>query len=128
MKLTRRQVAAILQKSVATVRRLEGHVLHPRRDARGTHWFESEEIDRLQTEPSITARWASSKWLRERRRTAESSGRCRRPSLRSLLEVCTTLAVTARRGRLARSDEVLVSRDAFDELLDLLAQHADDGP
>lgn len=45
--LTRMQVARRLGKSVATVRRLEGHSLNPVRDGRGIHRFHPEEVERL---------------------------------------------------------------------------------
>ncbi len=45
--MTRRQVAKRLGKSVTTVRKLEGVLLHPRQDARGVHWFDGEEVDAL---------------------------------------------------------------------------------
>jgi len=43
--LTRGQVAKRLGKSVATVRRLEGQALHPRRDARGVLRFDPDEVE-----------------------------------------------------------------------------------
>jgi len=45
--MTRKQVADRLGRSLATVRRLEGHLLHPRRDARGVHHFDRGEVERL---------------------------------------------------------------------------------
>jgi hypothetical protein len=45
--LTRAQVARRLGKSIATVRRLEGDQLHPRRDDAGVYRFDSAEVDRL---------------------------------------------------------------------------------
>ena len=42
--LTRSGVAKLLRRSVATVRRLEGHELFPRRDARGVHRFDESEV------------------------------------------------------------------------------------
>lgn len=43
--LTRGQVAKRLGKSVATVRRLEGRELHPRRDAKGVLRFDPDEVE-----------------------------------------------------------------------------------
>jgi hypothetical protein len=45
--LTRRQVAARLGKSVATVRRIEGVLLAPTRDHRGVHRFIAGDVDNL---------------------------------------------------------------------------------
>jgi len=45
--LTRGQVAKRLGKSIATVRRMEGRELHPRRDAGGVFRFDSVEVDAL---------------------------------------------------------------------------------
>lgn len=45
--LTRAQVADRLGRSVATVRRLEGVVLHPSRGRRGVRLFEADEVDRV---------------------------------------------------------------------------------
>jgi len=46
--LTRSQVARRLGKSVATVRRLEGMELYPRRDWRGVWRFDEAEVGALQ--------------------------------------------------------------------------------
>ena len=48
--LTRMQVARRLGKSLATVRRLEGSVLHPRRDANGIHRFNPAEVEHVAEE------------------------------------------------------------------------------
>ena len=45
--MTRGQVARYLGKSIATVRRIEGHHLHPRRDARGIFRFDRAEVREL---------------------------------------------------------------------------------
>ena len=45
--MTRQQVAKRLGKSVATVRRIEGVLLHPARDARGIRRFGDEEVEEL---------------------------------------------------------------------------------
>jgi hypothetical protein len=45
--MTRKQVALRLGKSVATVRRIEGVLLYPARDARGVHHFDVSEVDAL---------------------------------------------------------------------------------
>jgi hypothetical protein len=42
--LTRSAVAKRLGRSLATVRRLEGHELFPQCDARGVHWFDEAEV------------------------------------------------------------------------------------
>lgn len=43
--MNRRQVAQRLGKSLATVRRIEGVLLHPARDARGVHRFDDQEVE-----------------------------------------------------------------------------------
>jgi len=45
--LTRRQVALRLGKSIATVRRIEGTLLHPSRNGRGTYLFTTHEVEAL---------------------------------------------------------------------------------
>lgn len=45
--LTRSQVARRLGRSLATVRRAEGRVLHPTVDVRGVHRFDAAEVDAL---------------------------------------------------------------------------------
>ena len=45
--LTRSAVAARLGRSIATVRRLEGVHLHPRRDASGVYRFDRDEVEHL---------------------------------------------------------------------------------
>jgi hypothetical protein len=45
--VTRRQVAARLGKSIATVRRIEGELLHPIRNARGVYLFHVHEVEVL---------------------------------------------------------------------------------
>ncbi|HEY0469904.1 MAG TPA: hypothetical protein VGC79_37215 [Polyangiaceae bacterium] len=45
--MTRKQVADRLGRSLATVRRLEGTLLHPQRDARGVHHFDRDEVEGL---------------------------------------------------------------------------------
>ncbi len=45
--MTRGEVARRLGKSIATVRRMEGSVLHPRRDEQGVLRFSSEEVERV---------------------------------------------------------------------------------
>jgi len=45
--MTRKQVAQRLGKSLATVRRIEGVLLHPTQDARGVHRFNCDEVEAL---------------------------------------------------------------------------------
>lgn len=45
--MTRNQVARRLGKSIATVRRIEGVLLHPTRDERGVHHFEPDDVEAL---------------------------------------------------------------------------------
>jgi hypothetical protein len=46
-RVSRRQAAALLGVSVATVRRLEGRELHPQAAADGTYWFDEAEVRNL---------------------------------------------------------------------------------
>lgn len=43
--LTRAGVARRLGRSIATVRRMEGHDLHPTIGVNGVHWFYEDEVD-----------------------------------------------------------------------------------
>jgi hypothetical protein len=61
--LTRGQVAKRLGKSVATVRRLEGRELHPRRDTKGVLRFDPEEVEAV-AEGSVGGSTRSD-WLEE---------------------------------------------------------------
>jgi len=45
--LTRGQVAKRLARSIATVRRIEGTLLHPRTDFRGIRRFDEAEVEAL---------------------------------------------------------------------------------
>ena len=45
--MTRRQVARRLGKSLTTIRRIEGVLLHPHVDSRGVHRFSEDDVDRL---------------------------------------------------------------------------------
>jgi hypothetical protein len=45
--MIRRQVAQRLGKSLATVRRIEGVLLHPIQDAHGVHRFDHEQVETL---------------------------------------------------------------------------------
>ncbi len=67
VQLTRTQVARRLGKSVATVRRLEGRVLFPRRDWRGIHRFDEWEVEGLQRNPERLKQHARSTWFQRER-------------------------------------------------------------
>jgi hypothetical protein len=54
--LTRAQVAKRLGKSIATVRRLEGDRIHPRRDEAGINRFHPAEVDRLAADLRLARR------------------------------------------------------------------------
>ena len=58
--MTRSAVAKRIGKSVATVRRAEGVLLHPTTDHRGVHHFNSEEVAvlvrRIEREPGFLSR------------------------------------------------------------------------
>lgn len=45
--MTRKQVAQRLGKSIATVRRLEGVLLHPTLDSSGKHHFDADDVEAL---------------------------------------------------------------------------------
>jgi hypothetical protein len=52
--LTRGQVAKLLGKSIATVRRLEGHELHPQRDLGGVLRFDEDEVELLARQRAVS--------------------------------------------------------------------------
>lgn len=54
--LTRAQVARRLGRSIATVRRLEGSVLHPTRDHRGVYRFDDAEVAKLARDRRLSPR------------------------------------------------------------------------
>ena len=64
--LTRSQVARRLGKSVATVRRLESRVLHPKRGRSGAWLFDSDDVERLARCPELTRGRGRSKWFERR--------------------------------------------------------------
>ena len=47
LRMTRHKVAERLGKSIAAIRRLEGVLLHPTRDARGVHHFDEDHVEAL---------------------------------------------------------------------------------
>ena len=66
--MTRKQVAQRLGKSIATVRRIEGVLLHPRQDARGVRHFDPRAVEALVKDvakgtvsliPVLPSRWGS---------------------------------------------------------------------
>ncbi|HKO46071.1 MAG TPA: hypothetical protein VJV79_00020 [Polyangiaceae bacterium] len=66
--MTRKQVAQRLGKSIATVRRIEGLLLHPRQDARGVRRFDPRAVEALAKDvaegtvslvPDLPSRWVS---------------------------------------------------------------------
>src|SRR3954463_649143 len=66
--MTRKQVAQRLGKSIATVRRIEGVLLHPRQDARGIRHFDPRAVEALVKDvaegtvsliPDLPSRWVS---------------------------------------------------------------------
>jgi hypothetical protein len=64
--ITRAQVARRLGKSIATVRRLEGHSLHPCVDESGVHRFDPKEVERLRQEKGTPTEPVASAWLQAR--------------------------------------------------------------
>lgn len=59
--LTRSQVAQRLGRSLATVRRLEGTVLHPQQDPQGVHRFDPDEVEAVASHLAETGSvWQSS--------------------------------------------------------------------
>lgn len=73
--LTRSQVARRIGKSIATVRRLEGRVLHPLLGDGDVRLFHESEVERLRDKPGEIARWGRSDWFQRRRaRQARTPG------------------------------------------------------
>jgi hypothetical protein len=60
--LTRAQVARRLGKSIATVRRMEGVLLHPECDSNGVHQFDADDVDSIRSSraPSTARHMAAS--------------------------------------------------------------------
>ena len=125
MKLKRREVAARMRKSIATVRRLEGHVLHPQRDARGTYWFDSEDVERLRERPNRGKEWARSDWLRRRMRSQTDRALHHPAAPQTLLDACEMIAMAARRGRFTSRGDVIIPFEAFSAFLDAIALDVD---
>jgi hypothetical protein len=119
--LTRAGVAKRLQRSIATVRRLEGRELFPWRDARGVHRFNEGEVNALARAlelESVPA--ARGTWLRCRR-----SERSRfKPNLDAQSPVSTQLQGlrTENAALRAEADEL---RRQLSELLALLETFAE---
>lgn len=64
MMLTRSAVAKRIQRSVATVRRLEGNELFPQLDERGVHRFEEAEVEEVRQQLQLgTVHAARGRWL-----------------------------------------------------------------
>lgn len=65
--LTRTEVAKMIGKSVATVRRLEETVLSPKVAENGMRLFYEQDVERLVKTPSLVAKHGRSEWFRSRR-------------------------------------------------------------
>jgi hypothetical protein len=65
--LTRSEVARRLNRSIATVRRLENLVLHPIRGRNGVRLFDPLEVEILVREPSRMAPFCRSSWFERNR-------------------------------------------------------------
>jgi hypothetical protein len=89
--LTRSGVAKRLNRSIATVRRLEGYELFPCRDSRGVHWFDEYEVTRVaQLLKTAALPAAQSRWLARSRRSVRSAADPA-PRLRSIVPVLRRL-------------------------------------
>lgn len=64
--MTRSEVARALGRSIATVRRIEGVYLHPRRDANGIHRFDAREVRELQADLERRAVCLAPSWFENR--------------------------------------------------------------
>lgn len=56
MSLTRKQVAHRIGRSISTVRKMEGHSLHPRVDWRGVRRFDADEVNEAAKQIAATGR------------------------------------------------------------------------
>ena len=114
--LTRSQVARRLNKSLATVRRLEGWKLHPRRDANGIHRFDPEEVKRLSLDAHPFTSHGSAHAHRIVTSAGCARGRLTRERVRSIEERLASHVVVEVREREERECKVLAA-----ELLEQLA-------
>ena len=136
--LSRKEVAKRLKLSVASIRRLEGNVLFPIVDRNGVHRFDPADVDALASTPHRIRLWAQSNWLRRRigaqQTRPDVSGRSRdkhaAPALAHthpdslanphFAEALEDLVATAHRGRCKTPDDIIVSADALQDLIDTL--------
>jgi hypothetical protein len=125
--LTRKQVARRLCRSIATVRRLEGKVLHPRRDARGVHQFSSEEVERLRAAPDRLEPYACSPWLQRKIASAnrvrqERRGRAgtQQHARASTARIAQAVQVMVESAKPMRGGRISICADALDDLLTAL--------
>jgi len=82
--MTRKQVALRLGKSLATVRRIEGVLLHPTRDVRGVHHFDDGEVETL-------ARQVKNGWVQLSQEFSPTTGGGYDSGARELCEKCADL-------------------------------------
>lgn len=98
--MTRKQVARRLGKSIATVRRIEGVLLHPTRDERGIHHFEPDEVESLASDVERGVVALSSDFgLAERNPPSESESRLECPTCLALEQTLDSF-----RGKLAAQE------------------------
>jgi hypothetical protein len=112
------------------VRRLEGHVLHPRRDWRGVHRFDFHEVEQLRATPQRMRAHSRSKWLMRIVTTRAKQAAARSPaaakhdaarwSMDRLALAVHLLVESATPARLS-SSKCVVPTAAVEELLEAAA-------
>jgi len=127
--LTRGQVAKRLGKSIATVRRLEGRELHPRRDAKGVLRFDRDEVEAVAEGSAGDP--GRSDWLEdelEARERAEQTARVASDRLiitpADLEERVRVAAAKVVHGEFARRDQELLRREAERAVRERAEAHA----
>ena len=110
--LTRSQVAKRLGRSIATVRRMEGHELFPTKDERGVHRFDAEEVAKVARCGGVRARSTERGAPEERDEILE----LRREQAEEQSFVDWQRELAARRQRLADQQQERSERERVREL------------
>jgi hypothetical protein len=113
--MTRKQVATRLGKSLATVRRLEGVLLHPTQDSQGVHRFDRDEVEAL-AQNVEQGRLLIARELRHARpATPEDNWRAGCPNCGELQEQLKSLETSVEDERARHQRELAALRRDHDE-------------
>lgn len=122
--LTRSQVAKRLGKSIATVRRMEGSDLHPKRDERGVFQFDFDEVEAIaRAERGGSARVKNAELAGWRRGSARRQGLSENASDQSV-PVEEVVRLRCLRGQIERLQE---KNDELRNALVLMAEYVAPG-